>query len=79
MEWKHIPHECCGALLGETTSMEGDLAVGRALPLREVVALFPLTNRAKIAAQSFFTHRRGCARRGESGSRKDLDVVGWYI
>jgi len=59
------PHECCGALLGRD-NVDGEVTspVGVQLPLREVVALFPLTNRREDSPHNRFSlTARMCATR----------------
>jgi len=74
------PHECCGALLGRD-EVEGDStsAVGVQLPLREILALFPLVNRRDDSPHNRFSVTAEDVRDAEKAAReKKLDVVGWY-
>jgi proteasome lid subunit RPN8/RPN11 len=74
------PHECCGALLGRD-DVDGDVtaAVGVQLPLREIAALFPLTNRREDSPHNRFSVTAEDVRDAEKAAReKKLDVVGWY-
>jgi proteasome lid subunit RPN8/RPN11 len=49
------------------------------LPLREVVALFPLTNRREDSPHNRFSLTAEDVRDAEKAAReKNLDVVGWY-
>ena len=75
------PHECCGALLGrddqprEATASAGGLQ----RPVREIVALFPLTNRRDDSPQNRFSLTPEDVRAAEkAGQEKGLEVVGWY-
>jgi proteasome lid subunit RPN8/RPN11 len=70
------PHECCGALLGRDDA-DGD--VGVQFPMREIVALFPLTNRREDSPHNRFSVTAEDVRDAEKAAReKKLDVVGWY-
>ena len=74
------PNECCGALLGRD-DVEGDVtsAGGVRLPIREIVALFPLTNRRDDSPRNRFSVTAEDVRDAEKAAReKKLDVVGWY-
>jgi proteasome lid subunit RPN8/RPN11 len=74
------PHECCGALLGRD-EVEGDTttAGGVQLPLREILALFPLVNRRDDSPHNRFSVTAEDVRDAEKAAReKKLDVVGWY-
>ena len=75
------PHECCGALLGrdqarcEGTASSGDVQ----LPVREIVALFPLRNRRDDSPRNRFSLTPEDVRAAEkAGQEKGLEVVGWY-
>ena len=75
------PNECCGALLGRegdgsrTTTNAGTVA----LPIREIVALFPLVNRRDDSPRNRFSVTAEDVRDAEKAAReKNLDVVGWY-
>jgi len=77
---RKYPHECCGALLGRD-NVDGDVIspVGVQLPLREVVALFPLTNRREDSPHNRFSVTAEDVRDAEKAAReKKLDVIGWY-
>ena len=74
------PNECCGALLGRD-DVEGDVtsAGDVRLPIREIVALFPLTNRRDDSPRNRFSVTAEDVRDAEKAAReKKLDVVGWY-
>ncbi len=74
------PHECCGALLGRD-NVEGEATSpgGVQLPLREVLALYPLTNRREDSPHNRFSLTAEDVRDAEKAARdKNLDVVGWY-
>jgi len=74
------PHECCGALLGRD-NVDGDAttAAGVKPPLREVAALYPLTNRRDDSPHNRFSVTAEDVREAEKAARdKNLDVVGWY-
>jgi len=74
------PHECCGALLGRD-GVDGDSATpgGVQLPVREIVALFPLVNRRDDSPHNRFSVTAEDVRDAEKAAReKKLDVVGWY-
>ncbi len=75
------PHECCGALLGrDATGVDGTATAGIAeLPLREILALFPLVNRREDSPHNRFSVTAEDVRDAEKAARdKKLDVVGWY-
>ncbi len=75
------PHECCGALLGrDATSADGTASAGGVqLPLREILALFPLVNRREDSPHNRFAVTAEDVRGAEKAAReKKLDVVGWY-
>jgi proteasome lid subunit RPN8/RPN11 len=74
------PHECCGALLGRD-DVDGEVITpgGVQLPLREIMALFPMTNRREDSAHNRFSVTAEDVRDAEKAAReKKLDVVGWY-
>jgi proteasome lid subunit RPN8/RPN11 len=74
------PHECCGALLGHD-DVNGDVTTvgGVQLPLREIVALYPLTNRREDSPHNRFSVTAEDVRDAEKAAQeKKLDVVGWY-
>jgi proteasome lid subunit RPN8/RPN11 len=74
------PHECCGALLGRD-AMDGDRTSpgGMQLPIREIVALFPLVNRRDDSPRNRFSVTSEDVRDAERVAReKQLEVVGWY-
>jgi proteasome lid subunit RPN8/RPN11 len=74
------PNECCGALLGRD-DVDGDaISVGGVrLPIREIVALFPLTNRRDDSPHNRFSVSAEDVRDAEKAAReKKLDVIGWY-
>jgi proteasome lid subunit RPN8/RPN11 len=74
------PHECCGALLGRD-GVDGDsiTAGGVQLPIREILALFPLVNRRDDSPHNRFSVTAEDVRGAEKAAReKKLDVVGWY-
>jgi proteasome lid subunit RPN8/RPN11 len=75
------PNECCGALLGrdaaapDVTTTAGSLQ----LPVREILALFPLVNRRDDSPRNRFSVTAEDVRDAEKAARgKNLDVVGWY-
>src|SRR3981081_277626 len=73
------PHECCGALLGRD-DVDGDVttAGGVQLPLREILALFPLTNRREDSPHNRFSVTAEDVRDAENAARdKTLDAGGW--
>jgi proteasome lid subunit RPN8/RPN11 len=75
------PHECCGALLGRDASGADGIATpgGAELPLREILALFPLVNRREDSPHNRFSVTAEDVRDAEKAAReKKLDVVGWY-
>jgi proteasome lid subunit RPN8/RPN11 len=75
------PHECCGALLGrDTASVGGTASAGSVqVPLREILALFPLVNRRDDSPHNRFSVTAEDVRDAEKAARqKKLDVVGWY-
>jgi proteasome lid subunit RPN8/RPN11 len=74
------PNECCGALLGRD-DVNGDVtpAGGVGLPIREIVAVFPLTNRRDDSPRNRFSVTSEDVRDAEKAAQeKKLDVVGWY-
>ena len=73
------PHECCGALLGRD-EVDGDTPSGGVrLPIREILALFPLVNRRDDSPHNRFSVTAEDVRDAEKAARdKNLDVVGWY-
>ena len=74
------PNECCGALLGRD-DVNGHVtpAGGVGLPIREIVAVFPLTNRRDDSPRNRFSVTAEDVRDAEKAAReKKLDVVGWY-
>jgi proteasome lid subunit RPN8/RPN11 len=74
------PNECCGALLGRD-DVDGDVtsAAGVRLPIREIVALFPLTNRREDSPHNRFSITAEDVRDAEKvATQQKLDVVGWY-
>jgi proteasome lid subunit RPN8/RPN11 len=74
------PHECCGALLGRDR-VDGDstTAGGVQLPIREILALFPLVNRRDDSPHNRFSVTAEDVRDAEKAAQeKKLDVVGWY-
>ncbi len=76
------PHECCGALLGrDATSADGTASAGGVqLPLREILALFPLVNRREDSPHNRFAVTAEDVRGAEKAAReKKLDVVGSYV
>ena len=74
------PHECCGALLGrDDVDGHPTTAAGGHLPLREILALFPLTNRREDSPHNRFSVTAEDVRDAERAAlEKTLDVVGWY-
>src|SRR5258708_39166605 len=73
------PHECCGALLGRD-NVDGEVTspVGVQVPLREVLALYPLTNRREDSPHNRFSLTAEDVRDVEKAAReKNLDVIGW--
>jgi len=72
------PHECCGALLAATPPSGWDLPAGGAqMPLREILALFPLETR-EDSPHNRFSVTAEDVREARSGRGQKLDVVGWY-
>ena len=74
------PNECCGALLGRD-GVDGDSTTvgGGQLPIREILALFPLVNRRDDSPRNRFSVTAEDVRDAEKAAReKKLDVVGWY-
>ena len=71
------PHECCGALLGRD---DEDGEEGVRLPVREILALFPLINRREeSAAHNRFSVTAEDVRDAEKAAReKNIELVGWY-
>jgi proteasome lid subunit RPN8/RPN11 len=74
------PHECCGALLGrDEAGGPGTSAGSVQLPMREVVALFPLVNRRDDSPRNRFAVSAEDVREAEKAAQeKKLDIVGWY-
>jgi proteasome lid subunit RPN8/RPN11 len=74
------PHECCGALLGrDGVNGDGTTAGGGQLPVREILALFPLVNRRDDSPRNRFSVTAEDVRDAEGAAQeKNLDVVGWY-
>jgi proteasome lid subunit RPN8/RPN11 len=75
------PNECCGALLGRDEDGIGSTTTGVAvsLPVREILALFPLVNRRDDSPRNRFSVTAEDVRDSEKAAReKGLDVVGWY-
>ena len=75
------PHECCGALLGRDDAGTDGIATagGVQLPLREILALFPLVTRREDSPHNRFSVTAEDVRDAEKAAReKKLDVVGWY-
>jgi proteasome lid subunit RPN8/RPN11 len=74
------PHECCGALLGrDGAAGDGTSVGGVQLPLREIVALFPLVNRREDSPHNRFSVTPEDVRDAEKAAReKKLEIVGWY-
>jgi proteasome lid subunit RPN8/RPN11 len=75
------PHECCGALLGrDGRETDGTSTAGAVqLPLREILALFPLVNRREDSPHNRFSVTAEDVRDAEKAAReKKLDVIGWY-
>ncbi len=73
------PHECCGALLGHDVEAGASPADGAKLPLREILALYPLVNRRDDSPRNRFSVTSDDVRDAEKAAReKGLDVVGWY-
>jgi proteasome lid subunit RPN8/RPN11 len=74
------PHECCGALLGrDDVGGQVTSAGSMQLPLREVVALFPLVNRRDDSPRNRFAVTAEDVRDAEKAAReKKLEIVGWY-
>lgn len=74
------PHECCGALLGrDGVDGQATSAGGVQLPLREVVALYPLINRRDDSPRNRFAVTPEDVRDAEKAAQaKKLDIVGWY-
>jgi proteasome lid subunit RPN8/RPN11 len=75
------PNECCGALLGRDADVSSATTMGGAvaLPVREIVALFPLVNRRDDSPRNRFSVTAEDVRDSEKAAReKGLEVVGWY-
>src|SRR6266853_5378865 len=75
------PNECCGALLGRDTDGSSATTTGGALslPVREIVALFPLVNRRDDSPRNRFSVTAEDVGDSERAAQeKGLDVVGWY-
>lgn len=74
------PDECCGALLGrDEVGCQETSAGGVQLPLREVIALFPLINRRDDSPHNRFSVTPEDVRDAERAAQeKKLDIVGWY-
>jgi proteasome lid subunit RPN8/RPN11 len=75
------PNECCGALLGRDADGSSAMTTGGvvSLPVREILALFPLVNRRDDSPQNRFSVTAEDVRDSEKAAReKGLDVVGWY-
>jgi proteasome lid subunit RPN8/RPN11 len=75
------PHECCGALLGHDVDTINSATTGGAvsLPVREILALFPLVNRREDSPHNRFSVTAEDVRESEKAAReKGLDIVGWY-
>ena len=74
------PHECCGALLGRD-GFDGTSATADSvqLPIREILALFPLVNRREDSPHNRFSVTAEDVRDAEKAAlEKKLDLVGWY-
>ena len=74
------PNECCGALLGrDDVDSSVTRASGVPLPLRQILELYPLTNRRDDSPRNRFSVTAEDVREAEKAARdKNLDVVGWY-
>ena len=73
------PNECCGALLGRDVDGHGGSVGGIQLPTREIVEVFPLTNRRDDSPRNRFSVTAEDVRDAEKAAQeKKLDVVGWY-
>lgn len=73
------PNECCGALLGRDGADVTTAAGGAQLPVREILALFPLVNRRDDSPRNRFSVTPEDVRNAEKAAQeKKLDVVGWY-
>ena len=74
------PHECCGALLGrDEVDGNSTTAGGVQVPIREILALFPLVNRRDDSPHNRFSVTAEDVRDAEKAAReKKLDLVGWY-
>jgi len=74
------PHECCGALLGRDDVGGQVTSAGTVqLPMREVVALFPLVNRRDDSPRNRFAVTAEDVRDAEKDAQeKKLEIVGWY-
>lgn len=75
------PNECCGALLGrDADGSSATMTDGvPSLPMREILALFPLVNRREDSPHNRFSVTAEDVRDSEKAAReKGLDVVGWY-
>ena len=74
------PNECCGALLGRDDVDSGVVPPsGMQLPVRQVLGLYPLTNRRDDSPRNRFSVTSEDVREAEKSARdRNLDVVGWY-
>jgi proteasome lid subunit RPN8/RPN11 len=74
------PHECCGALLGrDGVGSQATSAGAVQLPLREVVALYPLINRRDDSPRNRFSVTPEDVREADKAAQeKKLEIVGWY-
>jgi proteasome lid subunit RPN8/RPN11 len=62
------PHECCGALLGRDGRNE-----------REVLGVFPLTNRREDSPRNRFSLEADDVRAAERAAQEQgLELIGWY-
>ena len=75
------PYECCGALLGrDAPQADGSAtAAGVSVPVREVLALFPLVNRREDSPRNRFSLTpEDVLAADKAAQEKGLELVGWY-
>jgi proteasome lid subunit RPN8/RPN11 len=75
------PHECCGALLGRDAAFERNLVGGenKFEAPREVLKLFPLSNRNGDSPRNRFMVTADDVRTAELAARNEhLEIIGWY-
>lgn len=75
------PHECCGALLGreQAVAQQSGSNGNAQKTLREVLDLFPVTNRRDDSPQNRFSVSAEDVLLADKTARgRGMDVVGWY-